>query len=121
MMKSVFAEIGSKERLRALLAGLYHKMQADPMIGFFFMHQDLDKLIDAQCHFYLFIFGQITTFDGTPPIHAHKKLPPLLEGHFNRRLVLLQETLREWGLSHANQAIWVAFESSFRDAIVHHA
>jgi truncated hemoglobin YjbI len=58
------------------------------------------------------------SYSGKPPAQAHAAMPPILPGHFDRRLVLLAETLAAEGLSAEDIRTWTDFENAFRSAIV---
>ena len=62
--------------------------------------------------------GATPTFAGKPPAQAHGTLPPILTGHFDRRLRILEATLHDHGLDSADIRTWVEFENAFRDGIV---
>lgn len=62
--------------------------------------------------------GVIHSYQGKSPAQAHLNLPPILKGHFDRRLKLLEQTLRIHGLSEEDIELWIQFENTFRDKIV---
>ena len=117
-LKKLFQEIGSEVRLRLILRDFYRRMAADILIGFFFMGKNTDDVADKQSEFLLKAMGQVPTYLGKSPPRAHSKLPPILAGHFDRRLKLLEDTLREHGLASESIDIWLQFEGSFRGVIV---
>ena len=88
------------------------------MVGFFFEGFDPREIADQQLRFLLTAMGDATPYTGKRPQEAHRKLPPILAGHFDRRIVLLRETLAETPLSPESRETWIAFEQSFRSAIV---
>lgn len=118
----VFEHLGGAatgvERLREVLHHFYARMKGDVLIGFFFDGRDTDAIADKQAELLLKVMGVRAEFTGMPPSQAHLKLPPILSGHFDRRLRLLEEVLRQEGLSDEDVATWVGFESAFRDVIV---
>lgn len=105
-------------RVRAILKDFYRRLAADVMLGFFFTGRDLDRIADKQADFLLRAMGARATYEGRAPAQAHEKLPPILSGHFDRRLRILETTLADHGLSAEDIRIWVAFESAYRDAVV---
>jgi truncated hemoglobin YjbI len=117
-LKKLYIEIGSEARLTELLAKFYKKMSSDLMLGFFFLGHDLDHIIQMQKMFLLRAMGINKKYEGKSPRAAHRKIPPILKGHFDRRMVLLRETLKEEGLSEKNIQTWVNFEEQFRKSIV---
>ena len=117
-LKKLFASVGSEERLKTILEKFYLKMSQDILIGFFFDGKDLKQIAHTQAMFLLRAMGVTPSYSGKAPAQAHEKLPPILAGHFDRRLRLLEEVLKEEGLNHHDIKTWVAFESAFRASIV---
>jgi truncated hemoglobin YjbI len=93
-------------------------MAGDILIGFFFDGKDLDHIADQQRAFLMRAMGAAPSYSGKAPAQAHDDLPPILAGHFDRRLRILEETLRAHGVSDEDIRIWVKFESAFREQIV---
>ena len=88
------------------------------MIGFFFAGHDLDQISEMQSVFLFRAMGLRPSYTGKPPADAHGALPPILTGHFDRRLLLLDQHLTREGLDASQRAVWVGFENAFRDSIV---
>ena len=93
-------------------------MGNDILIGFFFAGHDLTKIVEMQAQFILMAAGLIDRFEGKGPSTAHTALPPILEGHFDRRLVVLREVLSAHAIAPELIDRWVQFEESFRLVIV---
>lgn len=93
-------------------------MTVDPIVGFFFAGRDLEKIIDGQWGFLMRAFGAVERFHGKNPLVAHKELPPILRGHFDRRLRLLEETLRAHDVDGDDIAAWIKVENGFRKRLV---
>jgi len=117
-LKKVYEAVGSRERLREIVGKFYEKMSKDLLIGYFFEGKDLSHIADQQTLFLLRAIGVTQEYKGKPPALAHTKIPNILKGHFDRRLVLLKETLEEAGLDQQAIEIWLRFEEQFRDSIV---
>jgi truncated hemoglobin YjbI len=122
-LRELFIGLGAtpelrEQKLSEILQDFYARMSDDIMIGFFFDGRDVAAIADKQKEFILKAFGAKTTYSGKPPADAHQALPPILEGHFNRRLQLLHITLLAHGLSEKSAKIWVEFENAFRDGII---
>jgi hemoglobin len=109
--------IGGRERLRALLVVFYERLFADPMIGFFFRGHGLESIVDGQFGFLLWAFGAEPVRTGRHPSEAHRDLPPILRGHFDRRLVVLREVLEEHDLEPAVVDAWLRVEESMRPRV----
>lgn len=120
-MDSLKAELTSKgplaEELEKILKRFYEKMDKDTMIGFFFQGKNLQNIINQQVKLLSMVMG-VGTYLGKPVSQAHLELPPILKGHFHRRLVLLQETLQEFDLSKQSVGEWLNFEKQFERVIV---
>lgn len=119
ILESLGTDPASREwRLNSILEDFYSRMGRDDMLGFFFIGRNLVHIAHQQGKFLLNAAGLTSRFNGKGPSTAHVALPPILSGHFDRRLVLLGETLRAHGLSPEVVAAWVDFENSFREMIV---
>jgi truncated hemoglobin YjbI len=117
-LKNLFAEIGSEEKLEDILKKFYTRMSKDILVGFFFSGKDLEKIVGQQRDFLLRAMGEKRIYKGRSPKTAHRGLPPILKGHFDRRLKLLGDVLKEEGLSAKAVTCWKNFEESFRQSIV---
>jgi truncated hemoglobin YjbI len=118
-LKQLFVDLGStleirEQTLSNILQDFYARMASDPMIGFFFQGKNVKAIADKQKDFLLKAFGARPAYSGKAPADAHHTLPPILEGHFNRRLQILSATLVSHGLSPEKARIWVEFENAFR-------
>jgi truncated hemoglobin YjbI len=110
--------IGGEVVLRRILSRFYEEISHDLLIGFFFDGRNLQEIASQQALFILFAAGLIQNYGGRRPGSAHSALPPILSGHFDRRLVLLREVLHREGLSPDQIDLWVRFEESFRGRVV---
>ena len=106
------------KNLEVLLESFYGKMLSDTMLGFFFQGKDLKHIVEQQKSLLMMVMGFKKTYEGKPVNQAHQNLPPILPGHFDRRLVLLKETLQENNISLKAQEEWLSFENQFRNVIV---
>jgi len=109
--------VGGAAGIRRVLALFYRRLADDPMVGFHFAGRDLDEIIDGQLGFLLKAFGVASEFGGRHPSVAHRELAPILRGQFDRRLTILEATLREEGLGDGDVAAWVGVERSMRSVI----
>lgn len=106
------------QKLNLILEDFYQKMHDDLLVGFFFEGKDLKHIAHQQGKFLLNAAGFLDRFEGKGPSTAHLSMPPILDGHFDRRLVLLREVLQTHGLPQPIIEIWVSFESTFRNIVV---
>lgn len=117
-LRKLYQDIGGEKRLGEVLEVFYERMSHDVLIGFFFDGRDIRDIASKQKLFLMRAMDAIPSYSGKPPALAHLELPPILPGHFDRRLRILEETLRDQGLSDEDIRIWLGLESAFRNAIV---
>lgn len=117
-LKQLYQNIGGEPGLQAILRDFYARMSKDVMIGFFFNGKNTDTIADKQLDFLKRAMGAAPSYTGKAPADAHTALPPILSGHFDRRLRILEETLRAHQVSTLDVGIWVEFENAFRESIV---
>jgi hemoglobin len=117
-LQLLFREVGSEARLRLVLRDFYGRMTSDVLVGFFFVGKDSHEIAEKQLHFLMRAMGQSSVYRGKSPARAHENLPPILAGHFDRRLKLLEQTLRDHEFSENAIQLWLRFEGSFRAGIV---
>jgi hemoglobin len=114
----LYQAVGQEAGLTRILRDFYRRMAADTMIGFFFADKDTDSIADRQRAFLMRAMGAAPSYAGLAPADAHGALPPILAGHFDRRLRILEETLRAHSVPEEDIRTWVGFESAFRSQIV---
>ncbi len=117
-LRLLYAELGSEQNLRQVVRKLYGVFAEDLLIGFFFAQRDLDTIANRQSDFLLRAMGATPSYSGKPPATAHLEMPPILTGHFDRRLTLLAQLLPQLGISPEGVQTWVDFEESFRSSVV---
>lgn len=116
-MRGLVGRLGGPDRLREILAVFYDRLLADSIVGFFFAGKDLAKVIDGQHAFLMRAFQETERFHGIHPSKAHVDLAPILRGHFDRRLMLLRETLVADGVHAADISAWIKVEEGMRRLI----
>jgi hemoglobin len=117
-LKQLYTNIGGEARLQEILDDFYNRMSKDILIGYFFIGKDIRRIALQQKNFLLLAMGISDTYTGKPPTQAHEKLPPILAGHFDRRITILGETLRDHQIPESDVKTWLQFEKAFRPAIV---
>lgn len=117
-LRALFFRLGGEKGLEEILIDFYSRLARDTLIGFFFDGRDTRAIAMKQKEFILRAMGAAKTYSGRAPARAHEKLPPILTGHFDRRLRLLEQTLRDHDLDEDEIQTWVSFENAFRGAIV---
>ena len=118
-LKALYQKIGGEIQLKEILQDFYRRMANDVLIGFFFSGKDLDQIASQQQQFLMKAMGVSPSYSGKSPSQAHRELPSILTGHFDRRLRILEEVLHDHGLSDTEIKVWIAFENAFRSAIVY--
>ncbi len=117
-LETTLAKLESKGRLEPLLDAFYKKASQDILIAFFFDGKDIKKIAQKQREFLLRATGITQHYSGKSPGMAHLALAPILSGHFDRRLRLLESTLQDFGLSPLEVQNWIRFEEVFRPIIL---
>lgn len=117
-LKKLYDRIGSQEKLVQILEDFYRRMAGDVLLDFFFAGRDTDQIAARQAEFLLKAMGVVQEYRGKRPPEAHAPLPPILQGHFDRRLRILEETLKDHGIEDEHIRTWVAFEKAFEDVVV---
>ena len=111
---------GKREQLREFLENFYQDLARDVLVGFFFTGKDLRSIADKQSSFLWKAAGLAPSYTGHAPSTAHLGLARVLDGHFDRRLLILESHLRRLGLEPGEIAVWIALENAFRGSIVGH-
>lgn len=117
-LQTLYQKVGQEAGLQRVLDDFYARMSRDVLIGFYFDGKDISDIARRQKDFLMKAMGASASYGGKLPAQAHQNLPPILTGHFDRRLKILEETLRDHGLSSEDIRIWLNFERAFRGAIV---
>lgn len=117
-LRSLFEAIGGEARLEEILNTFYARLSEDVLVGFFFAGHDVKKIAGHQRDLLLKAAGMTPSYSGKLPASAHLSLPPILSGHFDRRLRILEEVLATFGLTAVQIATWVGFEEQFRSVVV---
>lgn len=105
-------------RVREILDDLYERLAKDILVGFFFDGKDVKRIAEKQAEFILRAMGARAAYSGKSPASAHLSIAPILAGHFDRRVVVLRETLEAHGLPPEHVQTWIDFENAYRASIV---
>jgi truncated hemoglobin YjbI len=111
----LFAKIG-EDKLRAVITDFYSRVFGDIMIGFLFEGKPRQHLIDREYEFTANLLGADVKYTGRPLRTAHAQ-SPILGGHFERRLQILRETLRDHAVDPEVAQTWIDHTISLRDQI----
>jgi len=111
----LFAKIG-EEKLRAVITDFYSRIFGDVMIGFLFEGKNRQHLIDREYEFTANLLGAGVKYTGRPMRTAHAQ-SPIFGGHFERRLQILRETLRDHAVDPEVQQAWIDHTLALRAQI----
>lgn len=117
-LQALYQHLGSDQEVIRIMRLFYQRMEDDAMLGFFFTGRDVLAVADQQARFLLRAMGAQASYTGRPPSDAHQSLPPILPGHFDRRAVILKQTLEGQNLPPHHIQAWLSFEAAFRDAVI---
>ena len=111
----LFAKIG-EQKLREVITDFYSRVFGDVMIGFMFETKNRQHLIDREFEFTASMLGGPIKYTGRPMRTAHAQTP-IFGGHFERRLQILRETMRDHAVDPAVQQVWIDHTLALRDQI----
>ena len=116
MSKSeLFSKIG-EAKLRAVITDFYSRVFGDVIIGFLFEGKSRQHLIDREYEFTASFLGGDVKYTGRPMRTAHAA-SPIFGGHFERRLQILRETLRDNAVDPEVQQAWIDHTLALRAQI----
>jgi hemoglobin len=102
---ALFDRIGP-DRLRAVVDDFYRRIFDDVMIGFLFQGKDRALLAQREYEFTARLLGADIPYTGRSMPEAHAK-SPILGGHFERRLKILRDTIRDHGVDDEVARVWI--------------
>jgi hemoglobin len=111
----LFARIG-EAGLRTVITDFYSRLFGDVMIGFLFEGKNRQHLIDREVEFTAGFLGGTMTYTGRPMRVAHAA-SPIFGGHFERRLEILRQTLRDHAVDPDVQKVWIDHTLALRAQI----
>jgi hemoglobin len=104
------------DKLRAVITDFYARVFGDVMIGFMFQGKDRAQLIQREWELVAALLGAPVKYTGRPMRVAHAQ-HTIFGGHFERRLQILRETLRDHAVDPEVQAAWIDHTLSLRSQI----
>lgn len=113
---TLLERLGGPEALRAIIDDFIDRVTGDIMIGFHFQRVDKTKLKQREYEFAAGHLGGAEEYTGRPLRSAHAA-HRVLGGQFNRRLVLLEQTLRDHDVDPDVIRHWVEHNASLREQI----
>lgn len=113
--RELYDRIGS-EKLRQVITDFYDRVTGDVMIGFLFAGKDKQRLIDKEWELTARLLGADVAYTGRPMREAHAKVP-ILGGHFDRRMKILEETLADHEVDPEVRAAWMEHTARLRPQV----
>jgi hemoglobin len=113
---SPYERIGGEAGLRAIVDDFVSRVTSDIMIGFFFRGVDKEKLTTLETQFAASHLGGPSNYQGRPLKKAHEA-HPIMGGQFNRRLTILDQTLRDHGVEDEVRTVWLEHNEQLRSQI----
>lgn len=93
--ETLYSRLGGHEAIRAVVDDFYDRLLADEELGPFFNDADIEILRQTQTDFLCEAAGGPETYDAAPVREAHLHIP-LTQGHIQRAVELLNESLDEF-------------------------
>jgi hemoglobin len=113
---SLYDRIGA-DALRAVISDFYDRVFADVMIGFMFQGKDRALLVQREWELIANLLGaEGVKYTGRPMPAAHAQ-HTIFGGHFERRMQILRETLRDHAVDPAVQHAWIEHSLALRGQI----
>ncbi|HKE17897.1 MAG TPA: group 1 truncated hemoglobin [Kofleriaceae bacterium] len=104
------------EALRRILRDFYDRVFADPMIGFLFDGKNKERLIQKEAELVAQLLGGAVEYSGRSMAEAHRTVR-ITTGHFDRRLVILEETLADHAVEPEVRGRWLEHARSLREQL----
>jgi len=112
-LQTPYERLGGEPVLVALIDDFVERVVSDVMIGFFFRQIDKDKLKKLEVQFASTHLGGPNDYQGRPLKVAHQA-HAIMGGQFNRRLRILENTLRDHGVDPEICDLWLAHNEQLR-------
>jgi hemoglobin len=116
-MSSLYEQIGG-ESLRSVITDFYGRMFTDPMICFLFAGKDKNTLAQKEWEYTVNLLGGYVKYTGRSLRTAHAR-SLILEGHFYRRVQILEETLRDHSVPMPVRDRWIEHTFKLQPQIKH--
>ncbi len=117
LQENLYALLGA-ERLRAIITQFYENVFNDVMIGYLFIGQDQQRLIEREIEFSAQMLGaKEIIYQGQPLAQAHQK-HPIRYGHFHRRNQILLNTLKQMNIDQRISDFWLAHQQKMQYTIL---
>jgi len=114
--EQLYKEIGD-DMIEQIITEFYQRAFNDVIIGHFFWGKNHDDLVEKQISFTKAMLGKDSSrYTGKPikAVHAGLKIR---KAHFDRRKVLLAETMDDMQLAKGHKIAWLTLEEKLRKLI----
>ena len=115
---TLFDQLGGADRLRSILSSFYDRLYGDIMIGYMFHGLPKERLIELEYQFTARLLGHKIPYEGRGMRAAHGQ-HRIMGGQFERRFVVLKETLESHAVPAAVQAEWLRHTRALKATVVH--
>lgn len=105
--------LGGRSKIEAIISDFVDRVVADMMIGFFFKKVPIDRLKQLEVEYACEHLGAHATYTGRPLQSAHGP-HRIMGGQFNRRLRILEQTLRDHAVPADILEHWLAHNEAQR-------
>lgn len=102
--------------MRSAIEEFYDRLFDDVMIGFMFRGKDKARLVEREFELVGEHLGGPVTYRGRPIGEVHARLP-IMGGHFERRLKILEDLLRERGVPDPVRDAWLEHTRALRPVV----
>lgn len=116
MAGTLFDDLGGEPALRQIIDRFVDRIFADVMIGFFFQNARKERIKQKEYEHAAEHLGAGTAYTGRSLSEAHRA-HPIMGGQFNRRLVILKETLEACHVPEHVKQHWLAHTETLRPQI----
>jgi truncated hemoglobin YjbI len=115
---SLFDRLGGAPAITAAAELFYRKVLADPLLAPYFGDVDMERQVAKQAAFLTMALGGPDQYTGRDLRTAHAGLAGLTDGHVDRVIGHLAQTLRELGVAEDDIAAAGAVAASARDDVL---
>ena len=115
---TLFDQLGGADKLRSILSSFYDRLYDDIMIGYMFHGLPKERLIELEYQFTARLLGHKIPYEGRGMRAAHGR-HRIMGGQFERRFVVLRETLESHAVPAAVQAEWLGHTRALKASVVH--
>jgi hemoglobin len=116
-MKTLFERLGGAPAISGVVRQFYRDVINSPILKHHFEGTDMPKLIDHQTKFLCHVLGGPADYTGQSLAVSHRHLG-ITPAEFDEVAEILQETLEDFDLSHADIASVMSIVASSRADIV---